>query len=368
MRVSAHAHGDHFDQRRPLARAGALRGPREGGGHFIGIGAVDGEAGNAVAGGLVGEHARGRVVAHRRRERGLVVLQAEDRRQLGGGAGVDRFVPLAERRAAFADERQRHALAALDRERHRQAGHRERSDRQRRGGGQHAPAPIAGVEVLAEHRRAGLAHLRAQDHRHRFFVVAHRERHAEIANHRRHHVAAPLAIGLAIRGAALQANRAGIDGFLAERSEALALEGHLAPADLAAHEELLQAIVDAPGETHAFENLATLVFGERRFDRRAAQKAVAGVNQLRARLLEPFGRGHTRRGFGDAVRRRDVLVERLRQRATERGPRRIELHRIATLDGADTGALERIQSRGAAQTDSVRRRRRRNGWRGPTIS
>ena len=152
-----------------------------------------------------------------------------------------------------------------------------------------------------------------------------------------------VAIGLAIRGAALQANRAGVDRFLAERSEALALERHVAPAHFAAHEELLQAIVDAARQAHALEDFAALVLGERRFDRRAAQESVAGVDQLRARLLEPLGRRHARRGFGDAFRRGDVLVQRLRQRATQRGPRRIELHRVAALDGADAGALERLE-------------------------
>ena len=70
-----------------------------------GIGAVDRDAGDAVAGRLVGEHAHGRLLGHRRRQRRLVVLDAEDRRQLARGAQVDRLVPLAERRAAFADER-----------------------------------------------------------------------------------------------------------------------------------------------------------------------------------------------------------------------------------------------------------------------
>ncbi len=49
MRVAAHAHRDDLDQRRSLARARAFGRPGERGGNFVGIGAVDGQAGNAVA-------------------------------------------------------------------------------------------------------------------------------------------------------------------------------------------------------------------------------------------------------------------------------------------------------------------------------
>src|SRR5256885_9863489 len=62
-----------------------------------------------------GEDAHRRLIGERRGQRGLVVLEAEDRRQLPRGAEVDRFVPLAERRSAFADERDRDAVRSLDR-------------------------------------------------------------------------------------------------------------------------------------------------------------------------------------------------------------------------------------------------------------
>jgi hypothetical protein len=54
-----------------------VRGPRpcECSGDRVGIGAVDRDAGNAVAGCLVGEHAHRGLSRTRRRERRLVVLQ-----------------------------------------------------------------------------------------------------------------------------------------------------------------------------------------------------------------------------------------------------------------------------------------------------
>ena len=112
--------------------------------------------GNAVAGGLVREHPHRRLVAHRRRQRGLIVLQAEDRRQPPRRAEVDRLVPLAERRAAFADERHRDAARALAPERHRHAGDGQRADGERRRRRQDAPREIADVQILAVHRRTRL--------------------------------------------------------------------------------------------------------------------------------------------------------------------------------------------------------------------
>ena len=136
----------------------------------------------------------GGVLRNRRRERGLIVLQAEHGGQLAHGAQIDGLVPFAERRAPLADERQRDAARAFAPEAQREAGDAQRSDCQRRGRRQHAPRPIAGVEVLAEHRRTGLAHLRAEHLTDGFFVVPHRQRDAEIANDRREDVAVPRAV------------------------------------------------------------------------------------------------------------------------------------------------------------------------------
>ena len=107
--VAAHAHADELDQRRPAARARPLGRPGERRGDRLGVRAVDRDAGHAVARGLLGEDAHGRLIRDGRRERRLVVLDAEDRREPAGGAEVDRLVPLAERRPAFADEGDRHA-------------------------------------------------------------------------------------------------------------------------------------------------------------------------------------------------------------------------------------------------------------------
>ena len=82
---------------------------------------------------------------------------------------------------------------------------------------------------------------------------------AEIADERRNHVALP-----ARRRrwyAAPRRNRiaAGVDRFLAERAEALALKRRVAVAHFAAREEGLQPVVGRARERHAAQNLAALV-------------------------------------------------------------------------------------------------------------
>ena len=246
--------------------------------------------------------------------------------------------------------------------------HRQRSDRERRRGGQHAPGEIAGVQILARHRRAGLAHLRAQDHRDRFLVVTHRERHAEVANHRRHHVAVPAAVFLPVGGAALQADCAGIDRFLSERAEALALERHLAPTDFAAHEELLEAIVDAARQAHALEHFAALVFRQRRFDRRPAHESIARLDDFGARLLQalqsPIVPGVVSAiPSGAATFSYSALASARRRRR----PRGIELDRIAALDRRQARRFRMRRAHTATQTDAARRQRRQSGCRTRTI-
>jgi len=59
------------------SRPEPLRGPCERRGNRVGIGAVDGDAGHAVPGRLVGKHARCGLIHDRRRQRGLIVLDAE---------------------------------------------------------------------------------------------------------------------------------------------------------------------------------------------------------------------------------------------------------------------------------------------------
>ncbi len=173
----------------------------------IRIGAVDRDSRDAVADGLVGEHAGGRLLGDRRRQRGLIVLDAEHRRQLPRGAQVDRLVPFAERRSALADERHGHAPRLLAPERHRHAGHRQRRRRQRRGRRKNAPLEVADVQILAVERRADLAHLRVEHHAHRFGLGPHGQRRAEVADHRRDDVAAPAAIASVPRYSAPRRSR-----------------------------------------------------------------------------------------------------------------------------------------------------------------
>ena len=154
MCVSAHAHADELDERRPMARSRPFGRPGECRCDCISVRSVDRDARDAVSGRLVSEHARPRLRRCRRRKGNLVVLQAEDRGQAMDGACVDRLVPLAKRGTAFADERQRHAARALAGKRHRHAGNRHRADRERRGGRQHSPFEVADMEIAAVHRRA----------------------------------------------------------------------------------------------------------------------------------------------------------------------------------------------------------------------
>src|ERR1700730_12017338 len=139
--------------------------------------------------------------------------------------------------------------------------------------------PVADVQVLAVHWRTGFSQLRGQYHAHRFRSVVHAERGAEVANHRGDDVAF---------GSATQTNRRRVDRFLAEGAESLPLKRGVSPADLAAGEELLEAIVDRAGENHAAENLELLVNGERCGDRFAPNESIAVGNDSSDRLPQPL--------------------------------------------------------------------------------
>ena len=191
MRVAAHAHAHELDQRGSASLPGALGRPCERRGNRLGVGSVDRDSGDAVSGGLVGKHPHGGLIGDRGRERRLIVLNAEDGRQPPGGAQVDRFMPLAERRAALADEGDGDAAGAVARERHRETGGRQRGDGEGSGGRQDAPREVADVQVLALHGRSGLAHLRREDEAHGLGIGPHREFGPEVSNERRDDVAAP---------------------------------------------------------------------------------------------------------------------------------------------------------------------------------
>ena len=219
-------------------------------------------------------------------------------------------------------------------------GHRQRPHRQRRGGGQHPPFEVAGVEVLAAHRRAGLAHLGAQDHRDRIGVAAHGQGDAEVANHRADDVASPGAVGATEAFAALQPDAGGEDGLLPERPEAFALECLQSPPHFPAGEQLLQPVVHGAGEAHPAQDVLPLVAGERRGDRLPLQPAVAGVEHLRAGLLQaPDRRGPGRR-FVEPIGSRDGVIEPTGQLAAEDRPQGLEPGAIARLQLAAAGGVE----------------------------
>ena len=220
VRMPAHAHRDELDQRGSKPVACAPGCPSEGHRDRFRIGPVDGESRNAVADGLVGERPDRRLIAHRRGQRRLIVLDTEDRRPSASGAGVDRLVPLPQGRPAFADERHDQAPLTLAGERQGHAGQRHRPDRERRGCRQHTPVGIADVQVLPAHRRIGLGHLGGENQPHGFRIGMHRQRDADIANHRRNDVAAPSSIGSAPAGTTAQTQDGAVDRLLAKRSEA----------------------------------------------------------------------------------------------------------------------------------------------------
>ncbi len=331
VRVAAHAHGDELDERRTEAGAGALDGPVERRGDLVGIRAVDRNPGNPVACGFVGEHADGGLLAHGRRERRLVVLHAEDRRELPHRAEIDRLVPLAERRSALAHERDRHAAAAIARECERHARERERADAERRGSRQDAVAHVAHVQVLAVHGRAGLPHLRRHHGAHRVRLGPHRERRAEIANQRRDDVAAPLGL-LAEAVAAPQPDRGRVNRFLSERSKSLALERGVAVPHLATGEERLEAIVGRARQHHAAQDLAALVRRQGLPDRGASQESVARIHELVDRKLETLRRVDAGRRL-ERLARRDVLQARA-QLAGEALPHGVDRRRITAHGSA----------------------------------
>ena len=103
-------------------------------------------------------------------------------------------------------------------------------------------------------------------------------------------VALPSTARVAPRSAPLQADRRRVDRLLSERPEAFALERNVAVLDLAAEEELLQAIVHGARQDHPAQDLPPLIACQRRGDRLADQKAVACLDELVARRLQSRGR------------------------------------------------------------------------------
>ncbi len=170
---------------------------------------------------------------------------------------------------------------------------------------------------------------------------------AFVANERRDDIPLPPPIGSAEARPPSQPDGRGVDGFLTERSESLALKRRIAVADLAPEEEGLQAIVGRPGEDHAAQDLAALVSGQRRLDRRAAEEAVADVQDLLVSLLETRLGARSRRRLGQSHGNPHVLQAPPKLPAKRR-PERVQ----AGLIGGRVSArhrLERVQSAGERQ-------------------
>ncbi len=225
--------------------------------------------------------------------------------------------------------------------RHRHSGGRQRGNPERRGRREDAPREIADVEVLALHRRAGLAHLREEDHADDLRVGAHREHGAEIADERRHDIARPGAVAAAILLAAAEPDSGRVDRLLAERAESLSLEWGAAMAHLASREEGLQAIVGGARQEHSAEDLDPLLPRQARGNRFPREEAVARLEELAPRLLQARRDGDARRRLGQARRRRrETQEEGLR----EPGAQRLDRPRVAPgVPGTDL--LERRYGR-----------------------
>ena len=262
------------------------------------------------------------------------------------GAQVDRLVPFSKRRAALADERQRHAARPFAPERHRHAGDGQRRRGQRRGRRQDAVREVVDVQVFAVERLADLSHLRVEHHANGAWLRPHRQGDAEIANHRANHVAGPPALVVTIGSAAAQPDPGGIDRFLAERAESLALERRGAVLHLAAGEEDLEAVVGGARQHHAAQDFDPFLRRQRRLDRRAAQEAVARLGELAVRLRQPHRCRRPRRRVGQAFRQL-ARLQASRQLPPDRGPQGVDLRFTLGLRTAGRGfqGVERMFER-----------------------
>ena len=305
MGVAAHPHRDQLEQRRAVTGPRPLGRPRERHRNLVGVGAVDRDPGNPVTLRLVGEHPHRGLFGHRRRQRRLVVLQTEHGGQPPRGAQVDRFVPLAERRTALADEGHHHPAGpgARERQRHARQGQRARGERRRRR--QDPEREVADVQILAVHRRPGLPHLRRQHHPNRLGRGTHRQHHAEVADDRRHDVPVPVPAGAKI-GTPPQPDRGRVNGLLPQRSESLALKRGVAEPDFAAGEQGFQAVVGGARQDHAAQDLAALAGGERGPDRGPAQEAIARRDDFRDGGREARLGRHTGSGLAQPARRQRI--------------------------------------------------------------
>jgi hypothetical protein len=273
-----------------------------------------------------------------RRQRDLIVLDAENHRQAARRAQVDCLVPFAERRSAFADERHGDAARSFAREGHGHAGNRQRRDRERRRRRQDAPVEITRVQVFAVERCSGLPHLGAEHHPDGLRLASHGEHRAQVPDHRRDHVAVPPVVVSAVCLAAAQPYAGRIHGFLSERSKSLALKRHPAVSHLAIREKRLQPVVGRPRQDHPAQHLDPFLARQRRFDGGAPQESVTVVEDLTVCQLHSSFRSRSRCGLGKPGRERPRL-QPARELTAERRTKRIDAGlgrgRAAALDGSE---------------------------------
>ncbi len=143
--------------------------------------------------------------------------------------------------------------------------------------------------------------------------------------------------------AALEADTAGVDRFLAERAEALALERLHPPAHFPAGEELLQTVVHGASQAHPAQDLFALVGGERGGDGLAMEPAVAGIEHLGPGLFEAADGRHTGRGLVEPLGPGHGVIEAAGELAAERRTQGLEADAIASLQLAAAGGLEDLE-------------------------
>jgi len=207
------------------------------------------------------------------------------------------------------------------------------------------------VQIFAVHRRAGFGHLRAEDHAHGGAVVVHGQDDAEVTDHRRNDVALP-AVGGNELAAAAQANRRRVDRFLPEGTEAFALERAGAVANLAAGEELFEAVVGGAREDHAAQDFALFLGRKRCRDGLATQKSVAGVDDFSDCVVKAFADADTGRALGNGARQllrgagigREEIGKSLAEDAAEWVAQGVDGGWIALVDRATRDHVERSDS------------------------
>ena len=148
--------------------------------------------------------------------------------------------------------------------------------------------------------------------------------------------------------AAPQPDAGRVDRLLAERAEAFALERRVAPADFAAGEELLEAVVDGARQDHPVEDLDPLLAGQRpSMAARRRKPSHASSSSSAAWRIRSTARG-PRRGFRQVQWKRSRL-QPAAELVTEYTSSRIDFGRR----GSDSVGRDRLN-----RPEDVRQRKR----------